>query len=255
MTLVKRVVEVPTTQKNPQLFKWGAIIVIFILAILLIDTCNKKNNQEKASTQLVNALNDTLKTWKDSDSTQRATIAVLQTERAKDFLVIKSKDEEIIRLQNTVEEYKSKLRKGGSVTTGTIETKVKDSSKTDGVASKDTVWKDSIAYVYPEYTDTTINEWLNLAMKMNKDTSSFDLKVINTFNEVIGTEKGRPYTEIHLLNPYSTVKSYRVWQSAPPKKKRWGIGGQLGSSFKFENKKIKPAPYIGIGLSYNFIRF
>ena len=39
------------------------------------------------------------------------------------------------------------------------------------------------------------------------------------------------------------------------KPKRWGIGLQAGYGVTISNNQIKPAPYIGVGLSYSLISF
>lgn len=36
---------------------------------------------------------------------------------------------------------------------------------------------------------------------------------------------------------------------------RWGIGIHAGYGFTLQNNAIKPAPYIGISLNYNLLRF
>lgn len=39
------------------------------------------------------------------------------------------------------------------------------------------------------------------------------------------------------------------------KKFRWGIGVQVGYGASIHNSKVNLAPYVGVGISYNFIRW
>lgn len=57
--------------------------------------------------------------------------------------------------------------------------------------------------------------------------------------------------DVSTANPdtkVSGIKAYRIYE----KPKRWGVGFQLGYGFQ---KDMKPAPFIGVGLSYNVIKF
>lgn len=163
-----------------------------------------------------------------------------------------------MRLQAVVKDYGGKLKAGNSATTALIETLAIERGKTKGVEYRDKiVYEDKVVYTDPEYTDTLDNGWISYTQRMNKDSSFLDLKVRNSFSAIVGTEKGslfkrgRPFVDLNLDNPYSEVKELRTYQVAMPPKKKIGIGLNVGFGF---SGNLTPKPYVGIGVSYNFIR-
>lgn len=163
-----------------------------------------------------------------------------------------------MKLQSVVKDYSGKLKAGNSATTALIETLAIERKKTGAIVYKDTViYNDKLSYIYPEYRDTSDNGWVSYTQRMNKDSSFLDLKVRNSFSAVVGTEKGklfqkgRPFVDLTLDNPYSEVKELRTYQVAMPLKKKIGIGFNVGFGF---SGNLTPKPYVGVGISYNFIR-
>lgn len=60
---------------------------------------------------------------------------------------------------------------------------------------------------------------------------------------------------IHIFrNTHQLITSTTIHQK-PIKPRRWGIGIQAGYGIIFHQNTIKPAPYIGIGLSYHLLSF
>lgn len=55
------------------------------------------------------------------------------------------------------------------------------------------------------------------------------------------------------LNELEGVFTLKKNEITPVKKLRWGIGAQLGATYEYGNRRIMP--YVGLGLSYNIIRF
>jgi hypothetical protein len=77
------------------------------------------------------------------------------------------------------------------------------------------------------------------------DGARITLKTFDTLTLVTKRIKGGMQVDVRTANPYSMitgVKSINV----PEKKRPYGIGVQVGYNGK---------PYVGVGLSYNLIRF
>lgn len=59
---------------------------------------------------------------------------------------------------------------------------------------------------------------------------------------------------IHIFrNTHQIITSTTIHQKQKPR--RWGIGIQAGYGLTYDQKTFKPAPYIGIGLSYHLLTF
>lgn len=237
--------------------KWLPYIAIIILIIFLVRSCNGRKADNKEARNFLNALNDTVSHYKNKHGEDVATISVLQLQSAKDFLKVSSKDVEIQELQQVVKDYKSKLKKpGSSATNFTATTKVTNTGKTT-VTPRDTVKVGEITYVYPQYSDSLLNEWIEYRASMNKDSAKLDLKVNNKYSVIIGEEGGlfkkkRAFVDVVNYNPYSTVEKIRTFQVSQPRPKRFGLGMSVGVAI---NPNLKFTPYLGIGLQYNFIKF
>jgi len=69
--------------------------------------------------------------------------------------------------------------------------------------------------------------------------------------QVSGYQPQLDFIEVY---PTTTVVTKTV-QQVVRKKSRWGIGIQAGYGASKFNNQIEPAPYVGVGISYNFIRW
>lgn len=210
----------------------------------------------KAKDALIAALSDTLKVVRQSDSSSKATIAVIQTEKARDFLQLQTKDKEVQELQKLVKDYKNVLQAGSSVTKGLIETLADlKTQKPPTIIKRDTVVVDSgTVEIYPTYEDSVVNKWVKVKGIMSKDSSDFKIAVNNEFTAVMGYDKKNkaPFIEYHLLNPYSTMKTLRSYQVSIPKPKKWVVGAGIGYGFGTE---FKHQPFIGVFAGKSLIRF
>lgn len=227
------------------------LVAALVLGVFLyFDSCRKRKQDNKDNISLVNALSDTLKIYKKKDSTNVATISVLETGSARDFLKIKSGDSEITELQKLVKEYSKKLSEGSSVTKAKVETVIEQSKPTI-VVRRDTMWVDSVAYVYPTYRDTIKNKWIDYTAIMNKDSSNISFKVTNDFSVIVGKHKGKAFVDLNTDNPYSSTKSLRTYQVKMPREKRFGIGPNVSYGF---DQDFKKKFFIGVGIQYNLLR-
>jgi hypothetical protein len=111
--------------------------------------------------------------------------------------------------------------------------------------------------------DTIKNKWIDVTYGFNKGRSHFDLKIVNEYELTIGYEggnlfkKGTPYAIVKNRNPYTTTTDLRVYQVAVPKQKRYGFALQagFGGFYDLKTTNIGYGPYVGLGFSYNIIRW
>lgn len=250
-------------------YKVVSITIIVILILLNIKSCKNTQDTKQEYVNTINALQDTMTTYRTKDGVQVARISLIETEKASQFLEIKSKDAVIVKLQEEVKRNENRLGKSGSITIieNTTELSTID---TTYVTSKDTIIRNDTVFVYPEYsslinkgqkTDSTY--WVIAKVRSNKDSTNLDIKIENAYTVVIGTEKARgfkslfkpkiPFVEITNENPFTSTKSIRAYQVKVPKPKRLGIGINIGYGIILDKKPIF-RPYIGIGIQYNIIK-
>lgn len=232
-----------------------SLILGALLVILYMQKCSGVKVSKESAANIYAALSDSLKYYKNKSGNTTARISVLETEKAKHFLVLQTKDVTVQQLQQVVKDYKDKLTKGSSVTLGLIET-VNKMTQITQIVKRDTIrvidpngYTDN--FIYPTYRDSLRNEWIDYAAQMNKDTATLDLKISNKFSIIVGKDKKGPFADITTYNPYSAVKTSRTYQVAQPRPKKFGIGASSGVTYYND----KARPYIGIGLNYNIIRF
>jgi len=228
------------------------LVIILGLILLYLNKCHDNKTDKREQEAFINALQDSIKHFKDKHDNNVATISVLQTSSAKTFAELDLMDEELKALQATVEDYRKQLKAGSSVTRALLETVTELRGRPSmSVVKGDTLWKDSIAYVYPTFKDTINNKWLEYNSLMSKDTNITNIKIFNEFSAVVGIKKGKPFIDLITENPYSSVKSLRTFQVKIPKPKKWGIGPQAGYGI---GNDFRPTFFVGVGVHYNILR-
>lgn len=229
----------------------GLVVVILILILLLNRTC--KNVSEKE--HIINNLSDALTTKTNKLGQQTATIQVLTLQNEKDFLKLKTNDSTILWLQKTVEDYKGKLHGATVVSNATT-----SSGSTETIIIQDhydTIVKDSIVYLYPQYTTNWSNKWEEGYIKATKDSIFRDIKIINELEITIGKErlgffKGtQTNVNIKNLNPNTKTTELRSLDFVS-KDKLINFGIQGGYGYTFNSKSMQP--YVGFGIQFNFRR-
>ena len=95
------------------LLPWAIII---LLVLVLFKSFERQQRREQHDKGLIEALYTTMETYRDSVRQQHAKILAFEVESAKTLLKIKTQDSLIIRLQETVRQYKGRLKSQGSVT-------------------------------------------------------------------------------------------------------------------------------------------
>lgn len=213
-----------------------------------IYTCTQNSMKSVENENLIEALNDTIETWRDKDSLSHSKIQIIETNSANSFLELESKDQQIIELQNEVKKYKSWLSNQGSVTIFKNITKF------------DTVYKTSI--IPSEFNDSTFlaeisNEWIQTKFGYKNDSTFYNLMVYNKYSVVLGEDKeglfkkSKSFVEITNHNPYSETTSLRTYQ-VTQKKKHFSIGPQLGLGITSD---VQFNFYVGVGIQYSLIKF
>lgn len=235
-------------------------ITIVLIAFCILLMINKGCDHNTINNQLglIESINDTVKTWKDKDNLNHARIQVIQTQRAKDFLVIQSKDAEIQKLQEVVEQYKKQIKNGGSVTNVTNTTGVNASSNTI-ILPGDTIYKNDSIFIYPEYNSHfNLEEWVEGNIIATRDSIQIDLIVKNDLSVIIGSESQglfkprKPFVEVVSYNPYTQTEKLRTFQTSPPRNKRFGIGPSINVGVDIKGDIHYT---LGVSLQYSLIKF
>ena len=212
-----------------------SIIVILILISLTMKTCSQ-NNTIKEKDSLINSLNDTVKIWKDKQNISHTKSQIIETSNVKDFLEIKNLKNENKILQEEVLKYKSKIKKGGSVTVATTNVNTKISSKSKIIDSTFIIEDKK----YPIYTSNfNKNEWIKGTVKAGPDSIIIDplkIKIEQTFiigedrTGFLGLGRPKPFIEVVNKNPYAEtekLKTYQVDIKSKNKNKTWFIIGTV----------------------------
>lgn len=253
-----------------RIYKITSIVIIVILILLNLKSCQNTKNTINDYSQTINALSDTVTSYRTKDGMQVAKIQLIETEKLQQFLEIQSKDAEIIKLQEEVKKNKKRIGNSGSVTVVTNTTEVQ-SSDTTYITSKDTIIRNDTIFIYPEYSslikkglrkDSTY--WATINVKSNKDSTSVGVSLNNSYVVVIGNERKKgfknlfkpkvPFVEVTNENPYTETKTLRSYQVKVPKSKKFGVGIHVGYGLILDKQPIL-RPYVGIGINYNIIEF
>lgn len=210
---------------------------------------------------MINALGDTMTTYKNKYGQEVSRISLIQTERIKDFLAIESKDSIIQKLQREVKANKGRIKDNGSVTVITNTTDIDTSGATE-ITYRDTITINDTVYIYPEYSFGIKSKWITANTKANKDSTYLDLSIENAYTVVLGSERPKgfknlfkpkvAFAEVTNENPYTSTQTIRAYKVQAPKPKRLGIGFNVGYGLILNSKPIF-RPYIGIGIQYNII--
>jgi hypothetical protein len=214
----------------------GFAIIISLLMAFVLYFSGKRIASLKQTEQLYIVAQDSLKTVRNKNGTQTATIEILQADKNKLFTQLQSFDSNIIRLQNVVKQYDKKV---GNLTTALIttdETNIKLSDSLKNVITGYSHLPNKPDIKYPIYNKKFDNKWMRGMVTMGLDT--FDLKetIINEYDVTIGFEKvslfkKKAFANITNLNPATETTVMKVYQKTPVKSSIWKptiIGGAIG---------------------------
>lgn len=232
-------------------------VILFLLLILAISKCNKTNGELVNQTNLVNNLNDSLKTWVDESGNHRAKMEILEATSIKNFTTIKNQSSEIQRLQNLVTKNKNTIKNSGSATI--ISTEGSISTTVPTIPSDTSKTKCSESHIYA--SNFNLKGWVKGNIVARKDSTSISLKYRDSIDVVLGEEKTgflglgkkKPFADLTSYNPYTEVKTFRTFQVKQKPVKKFGIGPTF--SYGFGTGSLKPQFFVGIGGQYNLINF
>ena len=125
--------------------------------------------------------------------------------------------------------------------------------------------KDSLIYIYPEYTKRDSNKWEQIYAKANKDSFTINYKIFNEFAFKQEWEKQKvkgklfkqkvAMAKITNLNPHTETRELKSFVVEPPKQKRLGIGASVGYGLSFGENKVSLRPSLNFSLNYNIFQF
>jgi len=227
------------------------IIGIGVIVLLcLIMGCQKCVSDDQ-----VNYLHNEMTTITNSNGKLVQKVQAIEYKNRKElkkFLQARFMDSSTIQLlQVKVSEYKKLLTKAGNSVVVFKDKVVLDTfvntivnTRLDTIIDVDTVYKQ-----YVDYSFEFVDKWISFNASVNTDTSKFTLDINNEYSLFVNNKKG--YVEIENLNPYGKVEDIKMY-SNKLKRKKFGLGVHLGYGL---NSEFKLLPYLGVGLSYNIIKF
>lgn len=181
------------------------ITVIAVLLFACLRTC-RNGNSFKA---MYDAAQDSLHQTRNKLGQQETHTASLYGSYS-DLMKVHAADSSAIgKLQKIVDRHTISATYLNTATGNTI------TSSTGSVISRDTLWKDSIAYVFPEYRDTINNKWEHFIIAANKDSFHLDYKVFNEFNIVQSWQRPGflkrkiPIATVTNLNPHTETQEFK----------------------------------------------
>lgn len=224
------------------IFKVLAVVATIILLFFFFRKTEQIVDESK-QIELINALNDSIRYYKDENRKKHSYIQVLETEKIETFLSLKTSNEEIKELQEVIR--KNKNRNLNSATTLKVITKV------DTLFVRDTVENFSRFSV-----DYDFDGWVYGSIRI-EDTTGVHMttNIKNEFNIVQGVENGKQFLDITSKNPYSEVTTQRHWiksTTIKQKNKNFGVGPNISVGVN-ANGNIQP--FIGVGVQYNLLKF
>ena len=229
----------------------ASVILILFLLMFSINRSKKVSQTE----QRYEALTDTLVSLRDENNHHIAKIKTIE-DKLKNFLKLKSNDDEIKKLQEEVKKYKKQLNNKGSATVISITTKIDTlvitKLKIDTIKLKDTIT------TVTSYNSEFNNKWIDFKVNSSYDSTDVNITIRNEYAVIIGEEsrglfkRAVPVAIVSNKNPYSEIQQLRTFEVKVKKPGRFSIGPIVGygtgDDFKFK-------PFIGVGFMYSLIKF
>jgi ketosteroid isomerase-like protein len=225
----------------------GTILVFSLISngLLIKDAYDRED--------VIEGLGKELKVYRNKDGQQVARIEYLEQKDLKALLDIKTKDAQVVEMQQLVEKYRKELKKGGTATI------IEGTTKVDTVTTEVIVKGDSIFPTYIGGID--LGEWVMARIEANRDSISLDLDIRNKYSVVFGKEKTgflglgkrKPFAEVTNHNPYSETSMIKTYSVTPPRPSRWGVGPLVG--YGLTAGEEDPGLILGVGLSYHLFKF
>ncbi|MGQ0829879.1 MAG: hypothetical protein ACT4ON_15950 [Bacteroidota bacterium] len=183
------------------------ISLILICFFFLWNGCEKSDSFEK----MIVVKEDSLQHTRNAMKQQITTTALLYG-KINDFKKLRSSDSSTItKLQKLVNKLTISATYLKTVTDNNI------TSVTGTIVARDTIKKDSLIYIYPEYSTNYSNRYERFNAKANKDSFNIQYKVFNEFELVQKWKRNgifkrkTPIAEITNLNPHTETLEYKTF--------------------------------------------
>ena len=205
-------------------------VLVLILCVCLRNGCIQSDSFEK----MYKASSDTLHQTRNQLGQQKTTTSLLygSVKSLKNLHTIDSSA--LAKVQNMVD----KLTISATYLSNITNNSVTGVTTVTPVTAHDTIVKNGIKYIYPEYRDTITNKWEYLIMAANKDSFRLQYKVFNEFELVQdwkrnGLFKRKTATATVLnLNPHTETKEFQTFTVKEDKENRLRdmlIGAAVGA--------------------------
>ena len=242
----------------------GAIIILLLLLTGAGFYIKKLKTDNREINDLYAVQAAELQTWKNKDGLNMAKIESFKTRETETFLEMKTKDSEIIRLQELVKEKNKYIKQqGDAITLLKSQTQI-DTIITEPVPEALVMTKDSLSYSFD-------NKWIiasygfrlnyqNPFERMEVQSTFLNLTVNNEYGILLGSEstgflglgKRKPFAEVTNYNPYTKTTVLRTYQVDGYPNSRFGVGLMAGYGFTSD---LNTGIFVGVGVSYNLIKF
>lgn len=207
---------------------------IYVALILLLLVCLKNGCTEiDRFESLYNAASDTLHQTRNELGQQMTTTQTLHGS-IDDFKKLHAADSSALaHIQKMVDNLTLSATYLATATGNVVNT------TPQVIEDRDTVWHDSVAYVYPEYKTTWENKWERFNIRSNKDSTIVDYKVFNEFELAQKWRRNGLFkrktleSSILNLNPHTETKEYKTFTVKEDKGNRLrdiGIGILAGAA-------------------------
>lgn len=226
-----------------------------IAALFLIVTCNseQKVNLTKKQWKLYKTLlEDSLVQFKDKNGILSSKVRVLEVVNANQILELNSNKQTVIRLQDELNLYKGKATNSVAFTG---QTKFDTIFKTQIKYVYDTLFQDGDTILIPlqKYAVHHNDRWIGVNFDSDSSNTKVSIQVENEYSVTLVKNKKKYEAIVKNYNPYSSISEISaVSLQGLPRTRRFGLGVHLGYGI---NSSFRVAPYIGVGISYNVIRF
>lgn len=222
--------------------------IAVILAFLLFRSCERSKGLQDVQT----ALNDTISQTRNSLNQQVTSISVLQTEREKDFLKLRTLDSTVSKLQQVVKNYKGKAQSATVASTETSDSGVSKTTETLDTVRAAEKWE-----LRPVYKTEWNERWSEGTIEAHHDSIHRSIKIKNEFTFTHGTKrnlfkKDVLKVEMTNLNPNTVTTELRSYSVKMPKK-HFSLG--LGCTYGYSLTTYKPDAVVGLNASFILFGF
>lgn len=206
------------------------IVAVVGLFLLLTSRQNTQKNEEQI--RLINALKDSIRHYKNEKHNLVAKISVFEAQNKENFLNLKTKDKEVVALQELLKKEKAKvatiIRNNTNVNgnfRGYIETDSINSTVSIGyhdesphhyikVISSSSL-KDRVVHHF--YDDETNKRISHYQYGVKKGSWEYEIQIKDSLTILHKRDSlGRMYVEVENMNPYSVSPAVRSYYKTQP---------------------------------------